>query len=222
MSAKAERARNLRYKRPALAMLGYEFILNELYDICSECETIRYAWDDDNILEAMDGEEEDFYEFQMMFSDLSAEADQLYDILQDSQIEENFDDCTVALMGNRFECIGYDTVEEDYFGLCHYESELAQTVSGKRVMQLTKKEMLSVIGQCISAMAAFWSIRERYDRLEAVFGILKDDNHSIIETVKEIEKAYNEFCNEGCYEYSNSAKQLDRLCNALPDRAWIM
>ena len=75
MSAKAERARNLRYKRPALAMLGYELILNELYDICSECETIRYAWDDDNILEAMDGEEEDFYEFQMMFSDLSAEAD---------------------------------------------------------------------------------------------------------------------------------------------------
>ncbi len=43
MSAKAERARNLRYKRPALAMLGYELILNELYDICSECETIRYA-----------------------------------------------------------------------------------------------------------------------------------------------------------------------------------
>ena len=173
-------------------------------------------------IEAMDGEEEDFYEFQMMFSDLSAEADQLYDILQDSQIEENFDDCTVALMGNRFECIGYDTVEEDYFGLCQYESELAQTVSGKRVMQLTKKEMLSVIGQCISAMAAFWSIREKYDRLQAVFGILKDDNHSIIETVKEIEKTYNEFCNDGCYEYSNAAKQLDRLCNALPDRAWIM
>ena len=82
--------------------------------------------------------------------------------------------------------------------------------------------MLSVIGQCISAMAAFWSIREKYDRLQAVFGILKDDNHSIIEMVKEIEKAYTEFCNEGCYEYSNAAKHLDRLCNALPDRAWIM
>lgn len=89
-------------------------------------------------------------------------------------------------------------------------------------MQLTKKEMLSVIGQCVSAMAAFWSIREKYDRLQAVFGILKDDNHSIIETVKEIEKAYNEFCNEECFEYSNAVKQLDRLCAALPDRAWIM
>ena len=222
MSAKAERARNLRYKRPALAMLGYEFIHNELCNICSECDEIRYAWDDENILEAMDGEEEDFYEFQMMFSDLSAEADQLYSILDDELISEHFDDCTVALMGNRFQCIGYDTVEEDYYGLCQYESELAQTVSGKRIMQLTKKEMLSVIGQCISAMAAFWSIREKYDRLEAVFGILKDDNHSIIETVKEIEKAYNDFCNEGCYKYSDAAKQLERLCDALPDRAWIM
>ena len=42
MSIKSERTRNLRYKKPALASLGYQSIIDELYIIQDECEEIRY------------------------------------------------------------------------------------------------------------------------------------------------------------------------------------
>ena len=68
----------------------------------------------------------------MAFSDLEAKADRLFETIYDlARYEENvgqtFDDCTVALIGNRYQVIGLDTYEEDYFGLTNYESGLAQT-----------------------------------------------------------------------------------------------
>lgn len=70
-------------------------------------------------------------------------------------IATSSDDCTVALIGNRYNTLGYDSEEEDYFSLTGYEQELAQTEAGKRLMRMTKAEMISTIGQCFGITLAF-------------------------------------------------------------------
>ena len=60
---KQEQARNLRYKRPALALMGWETITNELSEIQSACDDVSYSMSTDSILDAFDGDEERAWEF---------------------------------------------------------------------------------------------------------------------------------------------------------------
>ena len=92
-----------------------------------------------------------------------------------------FDDATVALIGNRYNLVGYDSEEEDYFSLTSYEEGLAQTEAGKRLCRLTKTEMLSRIGWAFGLMLAFFDLRQKYDYLKATFDILRDENTSLAE-----------------------------------------
>lgn len=124
MSFKANRTRPLRYKRPALASMGYDSIVTELDEIYSACQDIQYYVDDDDgtLLNALDGDDEAEWEFKMAFSDLSAKAERLYEHVYEEVryqghdgFERVFNDCTVALIGDRYRIIGWDYEEEDYF-----------------------------------------------------------------------------------------------------------
>ena len=42
---RAERAKNRRYKRPALAIMGWYNITEELYQIASDCSDVRWYID---------------------------------------------------------------------------------------------------------------------------------------------------------------------------------
>ena len=188
---KAERSRNMRYKKPMLAELGYSEMLDKLYEISDACGEIRWFIDDDNdetLLNALDGNEEDEYEFKMAFSMLEAECEQLHSTLTANYgIEDYFDECTVALIGNRFNSVGYDDYEEDYYSLTDFEQGLAFTEAGKKIMRMTKAKMLSTIGQCVGIILSFQNVCTKYDYLKATFDILKDENTSILQNIKEIE-----------------------------------
>ena len=221
---KAERSRNLRYKRPALAEIGLEVIYAKLYEIQDACGDVRWFVEsnDDTLLNAFDGDEDEEYEFRMAFTMLESESSQLIDTLNDAYgISDYFDDCTVALIGNRFNLIGYDDYEEDYYSLTSYESDLAFTESGKRIMRMTKAEMLATIGQCMGIVLAFQNVQYKYDYLKATFDILRDKNTSILKTIKEIESLYEEAEKEDFYECKEATKKFDRLVSELPDKLWI-
>ena len=119
--AKAYRARNLRYKRPALASLGYDSLITELWEIREACSDIHWFIDDgdETLLNALNGDEDEEWEFRMAFSDLEAKADQLDDMLNEwrswdeDEFGRTYNDCTVALIGNQYKTIGYDMYEED-------------------------------------------------------------------------------------------------------------
>ena len=120
----SDRTRALRYKRPALASMGAYNIRQELDDIVEACDGVRYyieqADNDETLLNALDGDEDAEWEFRMAFADLSAKADELQMRLYKQNFEDfyrDFDDATVALIGNRYELVGYDGEEEDYFRL---------------------------------------------------------------------------------------------------------
>ena len=228
--SKANRTRNLRYKRPALASMGWQSIWEELDAIQEACSDIHWFadQDDETLLNALDGNDEDVWEFKLAFASLEAKANQLADALREQfspyysdDFERDFNDCTVALIGNRYRVIGYDADEEDYCSLTGYEQELAQTEAGKRLMRKTKAEIISTVGQCFGILIAFLDLRQSYDYLKATFDILRDENTSMLQQVKEIDAAYEEMVTADWVERPSLEKRFDRLLDALPDRAWV-
>jgi len=226
--SKAERARNLRYKRAALESMSFDHILDELGEIQEACENIHY-WadqDDETLLNALDGDEDDVWEFKMAFSDLEGSADQLAEVLHEAcryedDISQTFDDCTVALIGNRFKVLGFDSYEEDYYALCGYDERLAQTECGKRLMRRTKAEIISTIGQCLGILVAFLDLRQRYDYLKATFDILRDENTAMLQQIKAIEAAYLEMSTADWTKRQELEKKFDRMLANLPNRIWV-
>lgn len=216
---KAERSRNLRYKRPALRSMGYDDMITELYDIAETCETVRWYEDndEDTLLNALDGDEDALWEFKMAFADLGAKAEELTEVIQSYGFEKDtYDDCTVALIGNRYRTVGFDSCEEDYFDLTKYDRELAQRDAGKRFMRMTKADMLSTIGQSVGVLAAFLDLRQSYDYLRATMDILRDENTALLGVIKQIEQLYSDAEENGFY-----TAQYDRLLEQIPDRIWV-
>lgn len=213
------RAQALRYKRSALATMGYDTIMSELQEIGEACDDLR--WAEENCTEpVLDGDEDDGCGYRMEFSDLSAECEMLLEQLYETG-GEMFDDCTVALIGNRFELIGYDDVETDYFHLCAWDAGRAVSESGKRLMRLTKSQMIDTIGRSVGIMIAFYDLRQRYDYLNAAMSVLLDHNLDTLHQVRTIEDAYNAWCEDGCRTWSDKYRALDRACDALDDIYWI-
>lgn len=208
--------------------MGFEFLRVELDDIRDACDTIHW-WtdqDDETLLNALDGDDEDVWEFKLAFSHLEAKADELFETIYElCRYEDDFgqvyDDCTVALIGNRYQTIGYDSFEEDYYALTGYEPGLAQTESGKRLMRRTKAEIISIIGQCFGILIAFLDLRQQYDYLKATFDILRDENTSMLQQVREIDAAYKALVTADWSARSEAEKKFDRLLSALPDRVWM-
>lgn len=219
-----EQARQLRYKRPALASMGWWDILEELSDIQGECDEIAYSYNPEDIMEAFDGDTERTTEFQIAFSDLSIKCDQLNAALEEVRMqgedytERYFNDCTVALIGNRYRLVGFDTQEEDYYHLSSYEEGLATTEAGKRLMKFTKAEMISNIGQCMGILLAFYDLRQQYDYLAAELEVLRGDNAAILKTIKAIEACYAQLEDD---DTGKANKEFDSLLRILPQQVWI-
>lgn len=222
-NTRAEKARNLRYKRPALASMGYDAMRSELYEIQEACCDVRWYMEqgDETLLNALGDDEEAEWEFRMAFADLDAKAEQLADLVDEWVVQDEYDNCTVALIGNRYDCVGFDTVEEDYFSLTRYEAELGTTEAGKRLMRLTKKEMISTIGQCLGVLIAFLDLRQQYDYLKASIDIIRGENTSLLKQIKEVEAAYEEANEAGFRPWEPATRRFDRLIEAFPERMWI-
>lgn len=225
MESISERSRKLRYKRPALSSMGWEAIHGELENINEACDEVRYRIDADDgetLINALDGDSDQADEFKMMFCDMSSRCEQLYSALDDCcEDTEEYDDCTVALIGNQYRVVGYDTYEEDYYALASYDSELAQTESGKRIMRKTKAEMISTIGQCVGIMLAFYDLRQQYDYLKATMDIIRDENTSYLQSIAEINELYEAAAAEGFCPYRGAGEKFEKLLDATPERMWI-
>lgn len=106
--------------------------------------------------------------------------------------------------------------------LTRYEEELAETEAGKWLMRLTKKDMISTIGQSVGTLIAFLDLRQSYDYLKATFDILRDENTSMLQQIKAIEAAYEEACcTDWWHRKREAVDKFDQLLEALPDRVWI-
>lgn len=219
MDLRRKKAMAMRYKRPALSELGYVFLIEGLQDIVDECDNVRYYIDKDDgsdggLLASSDGDEELAEAFKMAFSEISANAETLFDNISSYEAdidEDTYNDCTCALIGNRYNMVGYDSLETDYFALCRYESRLAETEAGERLMRKTKKDMLSTIGQCVGIAMAYQDLRLRFDYLKAAMDVQLGINLDLLKAVSDINEAWE----------AEDWRKLDRLTAGLPERAWV-
>lgn len=225
---KFQRTRAMRYKRPALASMGYEHLKRELEEIAEACDDV--AWytsqnNEDDLVAALDGNGEEAFEFKMMFGDLSARCnllrERLYDLAEwdEDGAARTYDDCTVALIGNRYDTVGFDSMEEDYYSLTSYDEGLAYSEAGKRLMRHTKAEMLSIIGQSVGILVAFLDLRQQYDYVKATMDVLRDGNQSILQAVKELEKAYDEAAD--AHFNGPAGERFEQLLWPVPERMWV-
>lgn len=225
-----QRTRALRYKRPALASMSYEHIKNELEEIVEACDDVAwFAGEIDTLTDALDGSDEEAHEFMLACGDLSAKAglllEQLYEVgeYDPEGTARQYDDCTVALIGNCYDLLGYDALQEDYYSLTgyDYDYELAHTEAGKRLMRLTKADMLSLIGQSVGILAAFLDVRQRYDYLQATLDVLRAESGSVLQAVKDLDAAYEKAEAVRFNDYQKEAQEFERLLWAVPERMWV-
>lgn len=215
--SKAEIARNLRYKKSMLEQLNFNSICDMLWDTQSKCEELLYLDDSDRdaILDALDGDEDDAEEYRMTFADISADCERLISVMSDTDVEENFDIFLVTANGGFYRTVGYGSYEADYFLLSGYESEWAQSEAAKRLMRLTKQEIIELARKVFGVIAAYTDLVQHYDKLEAVYNIAKGENALLLSAVQRVDEAYTR------YIENDDKREFDKLVASLPARAWL-
>lgn len=223
---KAYKARQLRYKKPIARGLNIDTIQSELYDMSSACEEIHwYDNDEESLVNALDGDEDEAYEFKMAFSDLEAEIEQFQEDLNSEYISDYFDVFFPAV-GARYlgGYLGFDQYEGDYYGLEPYAYSWAEDEAAKKIMSLTKKEILETVGQCLKIAYQYMAVRYRYDCLDAAIEILRGENMERIKIIKGIEEQYliAEKSSEGFkWKHDKEIYKLDDMIQQVPQEYWI-
>lgn len=221
---KRNKAKQLRYKKPIVKNLNLESLTQDLWDIQEACEDIRWYTDsddgNDSLINALAGDEDEAYEFKMAFADLCAECERMTEDLQEEWVPECFDIFFVAAGAG--DLLGWDSYEQDYYGLGCADS-FAEDEAKNKLKQMTKDNMIAAMRQCFKVYQAYIGLRNRYDSLKAAIDILRDQNTGVLQTVKEIEKLYEQAqTQQGMWaEYSKEWKEFERCTDALPQEAWI-
>lgn len=225
-----QKAKAMRYKKPLVRYLNYDALILDLYEIMEDCENIRWYTDsedgEDSLIYALDGDEDEAYEFKMAFADLCAESDKMREDLGRGfeWIPECFDIFFVAIgAGSSFGgLLGYDSFEQDYFGIgC--ADYFAEDEAKKKLKSMTKDNLILAARQCFHIFYAYMGLRNRYDNLKAAMDILRDQNTGYIQTVKEIERLYDEMDKDHSTrdKWSRETREWKRYTSALPQDAWL-
>lgn len=222
------KAHQLRYKKPIVRDLNLDVIVQGLWDIQGECGDIRWYTDSedgtDSLINALDGDDEEAYEFKMAFADLCAECERMSDDLKEEWVPDCFDIFFVAAGAGETAggILGWDAFEGDYFGIGGLDC-FAEDEARKKLKQMTKDDLITAARQCLKIYQAYIGLRNRYDNLKAAIDILRDQNTGHLQAVKEIEKLY-EAASEDEWsrrEYSKESREWKRYTDALPPEAWI-
>lgn len=218
------KAESLRYRKAIVKDINIEKIQEVLWDIQEECEEVRWYFDgeDDTLLNALDGDEDQAFEFRMMFAELCAECEKMREDFRDAYIPECFNDIFVAAGGGDIGggLLGWDEYEQDYIGLS-CPGGWAEKESSARLMRLTKKQIIECTQSCMGILCSYLGLRHRYDCLKAALDILRDQNTGYLQMVKRIEEAYKEAEKVEFEEYTKEVMDFDRVINNLPNEAWL-
>lgn len=223
--AKQIKARNMRYKKPIVKDLNLDVIINDLYEIQEECEEIRWYTDSDDgtdsLINALEGDEDEAYEFKMAFADLCAECEMMSEDLREEWVPECFDLLFVAAgAGEWGGYLGWDEYEQDYFGIGCAEA-FAEDEAKRKLKSMKKDDLIAAMRQSLKVYHAYTGLRSRYDNLKAAIDILRDQNSGYLQVVKEIDRLYN--ASQGaCSEWDRANIDWKMYTDALPQEAWIM
>ena len=221
-----QKAKNLRYRKPVVKGMNLEEINNNLYDIQEECENVRWYFDgdDDTLINALDGDYDEAFEFKMMFGDLCAECEQmredLHELLWDEEQQNAFNYWFPAIGSG--EMLGWDVCETDYMPIDgSWEQGLAEREGRKRIMRMTKEQILDTAEISFRIIRSYLGLISRYDQIKAAMDILRDQNTGYLQMVKQIEELYEKANEDDFYSGYPPTKELERVVRCMPQEAWI-
>lgn len=220
------KAKQMRYKKAIVRDLNYESIQQRLWEMQEECENIKWFYDTDeeSLINSLIGDDDEAFEFKMMFSDLCAECERMAEDLREEYIPECFDDFLAALSGNDFGggLYGWDQYEGDYLPLrFSYDYEAAEEETAKRLMRLTKKELIECAKLCFHVAMNYIGLENRYSNLKSAIDILKDQNTGYMQVVKQINKNYEKANADNFYDWYPSVKDFNNLISQIPQEVWL-
>lgn len=220
---KRQKARQLRYKKPIAKDLNLDQIQQDLWEMQEACEEIHWYTDsddgEDSLINTLDGDEDEAYEFKMMFADLCAECERMQEDLEECWVPECFDILFAAVTDG--ELLGWDSYEEDYFGIEY--KDFVQNGTREKLKRMTKDDLITATAQCLRIYQADIGLRYRYDSMKAAIDILKNQNTNYLQAVKEIEHLYEaaQGLTEKWDEYSKASVEFKRYTDALPQEVWL-
>ena len=223
---KQYKAKNLRYKKPIAQYMNLDFIREQIWDMGELIGDVQwFIEDEENLVNALNGDEDEAYEFKMAFSDLAGEVEQFEEDLRNEYVPDCFDDLFPAAGADYFGgYLGLDTYEHDYYGLQPFEYKWAEQEAEKRICRLTKKELLEAVGACLKVYSAYVALQYRYDCLEASLKIIQEKNLEGLKLVKAIEEQYEKAEDESDhfqYCFGESVRSLDRMLDQVPQEYWL-
>lgn len=223
---KQHKAKNLRYKKPIAKYMNLFFIAEEVDSMMDTVYDVQWFVDDEsNLVNALNGDEDEAWEFKMAFSDLAAELERFRDDMQEAWVPECFDELFPAAGADYFGgYLGFDSYEGDYYGLNPYEYKWAEDEAEKRICRMTKKELLEAVGACLKVYSSYVALRYRYDCLEASLRIIQEKNLEGLKLVKAIEEQYEtaeQESNHFMYKYKGSVIKLDKMLEEMPNEYWL-
>ena len=225
----SDKARQKRYKKPINRDFNLDAIRSNLGEIYWECNDVEYYFeaDDSEMLSDLLGGEEQLHEFKFMFSDLSADCDQMLEDLREAWCQEWFDIFFAAIADDSQTLLGWDSFESDYFGLMdRYESNLAIEEARTKMGRITKADILDGARQCFRIAFNYLSLKSRYEDLKSSMDIIRQTNKAELDAISHVNEIYDKAdeASQGFkYEHNDEVRALNRLLNAIDpySRIWL-
>jgi hypothetical protein len=199
------------WRKSMLQSLNLSSIVDYLYEIAENGDEYGYE-------RYEEGESGYYQEYKPLFDELAGGASRLIDAIEDSYavnaIKDVWDDMTVALLGETQSMLGYDAVEDDYFGMLEGEETLAQKEAKKRISRLTKQELIECFRVVLVTLTSFFDIKAAHDCLTSIVTELDEKGALLERKNNEINRVYKDLTGK-------NEEQFDQLIANLPQRMWV-
>lgn len=201
------------YKKSCLAAsLSYDNITDWLDEIGNNGD--MYGYEDTSV--------EGYYnDYKDQFDELSAGAWAMYEQLTRYEFCDEYDekrdlwdDMTVNLLGDLFTVYGWDVAELDYYKLTSFEEELAVQECEKRLMRLTKQELIRNFRKVLMTIVMFYDIKAAHDCLTSIVEELDERGALLAQKNERINLLYKDLTGK-------SGEAFDEEIARLPPRMWV-
>lgn len=161
------------------------------------------------------GESGYYQEYKELFDELSAGAYALREAMESYDLEDNWDDMAVALLGYQQRVLGFDSVEDDYFAMLNtYQEDFAVEEAEKRIKHLSKDEMIRTFRKVLVTLTLFYDIKAAHDCLTSIVEELDYRGAMLAEKNNRINQLYEDLTGK-------NGEEFDAIVELIPQRMWI-
>ena len=214
-----QKARARRFMKPLSKEFNIESIQNTIWDILNAASDIKWM-DTEDVLSQLLEDDEEANEFKNAFGILEGDAYAMSEALRNDYVVPECFDLWFASMGR--DLMGFDKYEGDYFDLePGYDESLAHDAAKKRLMTMTKKEILDASFQCFRIAVDYLSIKKRYEDLQDALEILRGKNCEQLKIMDELDKLYDAIQLSEGFMDGERVRRFNRLAEELQPEVWV-